>query len=661
MVCPRPRAISEGQRGDSVSAAVPPTTAAETRRVRPQNSHTRRSIVLFFASGEGAIFGEDNNVRFRSRTRPAGPGGGLEVDCPRPRALTWGRLKVVRTLSPVLLSAWLGLSLAAVGCPSPSQLGPGFSLGDAVECGVPREGFDRLAESRVARGIDLDLPEPPPHQCSSFPGGLVAQDLDGDGDIDLAFARFDRFPALLENDGTGVFFAASRDDELGLSNQRHATSIAAVDTSGDHLPELFVTGPNLLLRARNLGGMQFGELEPLYDLPDYPWACFNSMSWGDADGDGDLDVFLPALFGVPDAEWWEADQEEGPWALGSENVLLLNDSGQFVAHGGALGPGSGPSLSFLSAFTDRDGDGDQDLLVTSDRSNLPWWPEGVFYRKAGWDKEGQPLFEIPGEDFLMPGSVSGMGMASADFNDDGLLDYCMTDFARRLACFQSEGSEGYLDISLTSGLAAALPGFPPAGSEEGDWVPWSMSMVDLDNDGRRDVAVAAGPTPGLGSVATSFQIQEQPNAIWQGVGPARFEERTAELGFGDTDADYGLVSADLDSDGYRELIVSSWSGQPKVYDNPCGSSAWLEVELVGPPGNTEGFGARLQARDGDWWHSEELHNLLGVGQEPSRFHLGLGSREVLEELEVLWPDGTRMSSRNIPTRRLLTVTHPDAS
>lgn len=565
---------------------------------------------------------------------------------------------------PLLLVALVSAVLA--GCPGPglpdpepppTELPEGLVLGEQVVCVDPTAGFERLTEDRAGRGVTLEVPEPPVHQCSSFRGGLIAQDLDGDGDVDLAFDRFDRFPALLENDGAGGLIEHPRDELLELSGGRHIMSIAAVDTTGDGLPELFLTGPNLLLQVENLGGFTFGPAQPIYDVPAYPWACFNSMAWGDADGDGDLDVFLPGLLGVPDATWMEADQEDGPWVLGSENLLLLNEEGTFTADATDLRLGSDLSLSFLAAFTDRDGDGDADLLVTSDRANLPWWPEGTFFDNLGPRPDGRPDLVEPTEDRGMPRNVSGMGMATVDFNDDGRIDYCMTDFARQLACFQSDGPDGYVEVGLSVGLAPALPGFPSSGNDA-DWVPWSLSMIDLDNDGFRDAAVAAGPTSGLGSIADSFQFADQPNAIWRGTGPASFQERTEEADFGDINADYGLVSADLDGDGYRELIVSSWEGPPKIYDNPCGADGWLEIELVGPPENTAGIGARVEARDGDWWHTEELQGVLGIGQEPSRFHLGVGDRDAIAELTIVWPDGTRIEAIDVPTRRVLTVTHP---
>jgi hypothetical protein len=363
---------------------------------------------------------------------------------------------------------------------------------------------------------------------------------------------------------------------------------------------------------------------------------------------------------VPYEGWTEKEQDVGPWAEGSRNVLLLSGPEGFAPHESDLGPQPTPSLSFLTTFTDRDGDGDQDLLIASDRALLPWWPGGSFYRNDGNAPNGSPLLTEEAGDLMFPGEVSAMGLASFDFNQDGVLDYCLTDYARHIPCFMSSADGSYVDLSLTTGLVPDLSGFPPPESAAGDWVPWSLAAVDLDNDGWRDFAVAAGPPPNFGSVGNTVLHPDHPNALWRGTGTALFEDQSEAVGFRSIQADYGLVSADLSGDGYRELITAPWTGAPKLYDNPCGPDAWLEVELVGPPGNREGWGARIEARSGDWQHTEELYNLLGVGQAPSRFHLGLGSLSQVEEVSILWSDGTRTHIKQVPVRRVLTAFHPEA-
>jgi hypothetical protein len=407
-----------------------------------------------------------------------------------------------------------------------------FVIGEAVLCAEPTLRFERLTESAGQRGLNLLIEPPAPHACNPVPGSVVAQDLDGDGDIDLAFARPNSFPAVFSNDGAGTFSDLGRADPLPFAPQRPAFVLAALDLTDDGLPELLLAGPNYLLRAANLGGLVFGPFEALYDVPEYPWSCFSSMSWGDVDGD--LDVMLGGLFGVPHDGWSETPNDDGPWTQGSRNVLLLADDDAFTPHASDLGPAPSPSLSFLTTFTDRDGD--------------------------GW----------------------------------------------------------------------------------------------------RDFAVSAGPVLNFESVRTTVLHPDHPNALWRGTGVARFEDRSAASDFRSTEADYGLVSADFAGDGYREVVTAPWSGAPKLYDNPCGAEAWLEVELVGPAGNREGWGARLEASGGDWRHTEDLHNLLGVGQSPSRFPLGLGALSRVDSLRILWPDGPRNEIEGVPVRRTITAIHPSA-
>ena len=95
--------------------------------------------------------------------------------------------------------------------------------------------------------------------------------------------------------------------------------------------------------------------------------------------------------------------------------------------------------------------------------------------------------------------------------------------------------------------------------------------------------------------------------------------------------------------------------------NRCGSEAWLDIELGGPPENSEGLGARLVADLGDRVLLRELYNLRGTGQGPSRFHLGLGSLETVPGLSIVWPDGEESRAEAVPTRRHIVFRHSGAS
>ncbi len=107
----------------------------------------------------------------------------------------------------LLASASLGAA-----CPPPSSPGepPGSEATPAAEleielagpCETPVEGFDRLQSVAMERGLDLVLPaDDSPRSCLYVPGGVVASDLDLDGDPDLLFSRPEGFPHLFSSEG----------------------------------------------------------------------------------------------------------------------------------------------------------------------------------------------------------------------------------------------------------------------------------------------------------------------------------------------------------------------------------------------------------------------------------------------------------------------------
>ena len=140
-----------------------------------------------------------------------------------------------------------------------------------------------------------------------------------------------------------------------------------------------------------------------------------------------------------------------------------------------------------------------------------------------------------------------------------------------------------------------------------------MAIVDWDNDGNLDAAAVAGPTPDRGNVYHSMLHGWQPDWIWKGSDEGLFVEAIEETGFSDLGWNFGLVSADLDLDGYWELLVSPSEGPPQIWSNPCGAGSWLDIELVGMPTNSEGFGARVTVEAGGTVQIQEMHALLGVG------------------------------------------------
>jgi len=499
-----------------------------------------------------------------------------------------------------------------------------WTLHDEVVCADPAPSL-ALTEEAFVRGVVPDTSN------RVGPGGaewvvltVAAADLDGDDDVDLLFGSAGAEPQIFENDGAGHFDAVAA---APFPNGPFPAAFAVADLTGDRLLDLLVFDQQDLLVAPNLGGMQFGDYATVWDQPPAPSPHVSTLALGDVDGDGDLDVWLAGL---------EVFDGPNQTAAASPDRLLLNDGGTFSL-GAEFLPSGGPGLSIVAAFTDRDGDGDADVLALSDR------PQGLaptaFWRNDGV-VDGQPVLVDDAADVGADLPLSGMGVAKADLNGDGDLDYCVTDTGPLVCLLSLDG--GYVEGAASLGLTQ------PDGIA-GLWSGWSLEFVDLDADGHLDVPVAAS-APGQ-NFAEDPKFASQPNALFVG-GLGGFVERGAELGFDRGDPTFGLVAADLTGDGFPDLVTASPGAPATVSIAQCTAGAWLQVELVGPPGNSWGWGARVEIDD----QVREVSGPRGHGQGPGWVHAGLGDADEAT-VRVVWPDG-EATEATVGTRRRVTVRHP---
>jgi len=515
-------------------------------------------------------------------------------------------------------------------------------IGDELTCEAPVDGFDRFEEQASERGIDLYMDPLDREPCVPLSGVVVAEDLDQDGDVDALLSNNEGFPTLFANDGEGRFDVVDVDHDVAGTWGRAVHGHAVADLNGDRLPEVLVWGPGMVLVSYNQGGLAFSDFEALHWAEGYPHACIYSLALGDADADGDIDLFVPRGDLLEDEDSvWVIEPESG-----TPDLLLLNEDGQFTDSMELQSQG-GAAIALLAVFTDRDNDGDADLLVPSDRPFPPLGPTAFHRNEGGLQFEDDAV--AVGADLY----ISGMGLAANDLNGDGLLDYVITDLEPKLVCLASSPGGAYFDAGLAWGMESH-PGDHPDYSSS-SWDGWSVELVDLDNDGALDMAVAAGSPE-------DESRPVRPDALFQGdiVGDqVQFTDRSAETGFNLGAEHYGLVAADFDGDGHRDVLIAAREGPAVFWNNPCGQGAWLEIELHGPAGNTFGIGARVTTRWGDGRVDvQEIQGPRGLGQSPAAVHVGLRTDEATS-IEVRWPDGVVTTVDHVPTRRKVAIHHPD--
>ena len=551
-----------------------------------------------------------------------------------------------------------------VSCGEEEEAGFSFGGTQPVEqCLNPVEDtWNALTENAQSRGVVLDMPGwTENHECNVIPGGVVAQDLNNDGWEDLVFLNHEGSPWVFRNLTDGQFAPVSIDLPL-FDSTRPALSLGAMDFTGDGLPELIQTGMGYLAIAENKGDFTFGDWELIVNESGFPYSCFGSFSAGDLDQDGDLDIVLAGTDLAIEPGIWPGTDYPDLW--GAYTLLLENSSvgWQTVRE---LTPWEGVAgLSVLQILTDFDNDHDLDILSSSDRSDGIYYPPMALWQNHGVVEAELELQDIAPELGIdLP--LSGMGLGSNDLNQDGDLDYCISDVANAFTCLLSDGYGGFyegarslnleIDPTLMSDVDEVWTNNDP--DIWVAWSAWSIIMQDINNDGSLDVAATGGAPPDYGAVNLSEITLWQPDWLWTGT-ESGFEYVDVEHPFFDSQGMYGMVSADLDRDGYRELIKAPAQGNPQIWTNPCGRYNWLEINLKGIDNNPEAFGAKIIVEYGDRTDIQEVHGLLTMGQSPSSIHIGLGELQSAKRIEIWWPDGQISTYVDIAANQHVTFKHP---
>jgi hypothetical protein len=527
--------------------------------------------------------------------------------------------------------------------------GPRLVDEQASSCDDPYAGFDRL--ERVEDGWGLSTGLKPPIDGNSAQAGLVVSDLDGDGDLDVLLGRegehpdpgpYRGFPRVFANEG-GIFHEVLQPTREHEFNHGPASGFFAIDLDGDRLPEVLRFGEGWFDWLPNRGNLEWGERHVVHATPlDGGISVgprINAMSAGDLDGDGDLELLAMALQVTGHAGATQPGDNQVELAEAHPHLLYGNEDGTFVLWE-ELDPYDEGSYAQLAVFTDRDSDGDQDLFLLSEFGGIPGAAPSAFWRNDGLGSDGRPILVNDAEAMHADLWIGGMGIDSADLNGDGLLDYCVVQFGPH-SCLMSDPEGPYADAATAIGLQ--LPPGPNPTAGPPSWSGYSLELIDLDLDGDLD-AVMSAANPALEATDTHVdRIYEQIDG--------QFIDRSEELGFSDPERHYGLVAADLNGDGAPEVLISTKGADPVLWANRCAPGAWLEVDLMGPHNNREGYGAQVRLLAGGQWQLEELYNLRTLGQGPARLHFGLGEVDLVDRVEVLWPGGHIDVFEDLPVRQ----------
>ena len=484
------------------------------------------------------------------------------------------------------------------------------------------------------------------YYVETFGAGAAFLDVDGDGWLDLYLVngaplsgeRPNPIPTnrLYHNTGVGGFTDVTA--ASGTGHTGYGMGCAAADYDADGDVDLYVTnvGPNLLLR--NEGDGRFADATVAAGGADARWGT--SCGFLDYDLDGDLDLYATNYVefdpenNIVCAEGGIRSYCEPKFYEPVGDVLYRNEDGQFrdvSLETGITHKGRGLGV----AFADYDLDGDTDVYVANDGTmNFLYQNQGNSFAEVGLYAGGRY-----NEDGL---AEAGMGVEFGDWDNDGLQDIFVTNFAQETnTLYGNDGQGQFYDITQRAGLAEYS--YKPLG--------FGTNFLDYDNDGDLDLFVANGHVMDKIAQVHPDHAYPQPNQMLCNQQGTRFVDVSARLGPALAMAAVSRASAkaDYDNDGDLDLLVTNVAVAPNLLRNDGGNRQhWLTIQLE----NTA-QPARVAVTAGGQRQAKE-HQSGGsyLASSDPRLHFGLGEA-TQATVEIRWPDGTLQTMEAVAAGQIL--------
>lgn len=499
-------------------------------------------------------------------------------------------------------------------------------------------------------------------------GGVAIFDFDNDGRMDLFFTNGAALKDSMGKDEAadksqpkywnrlylqrpdGTF--ADVTDRAGLKGAGYSMGVATADYDNDGNVDLFVSGYKADRLYRNNGEGTFADVTS--KLPNYKSGWSTSAGWFDYDRDGRLDLFVVRYMD------WDFESGSmfcgGPTSVlraychpdnfkGAENLLLhqrADGSFEDVSRSAGIVDSSGKGLGV--AFADFDNDGWTDVFVANDS-----------VRQSLYRNKGNGTFEdiavISGAAYDEDGrTFAGMGIDCADYDNDGYVDVFITTLSNeKYALYRNNGDLSFTYATNTSAVGQITLLYSG----------WGARFVDVDNDGLRDLFVAQSHVLDTIEKTTTYLKYKQPLLLMRNTGKG-FVNITATAGaaFNSSIAARGAAFGDLNNDGHLDAVIAVLDEAPVILRNMGTPNHWLGISLIGSKSNRSAAGARVIVTNAAG--QKQIFDASTAGSYLSsndpRIVAGLGNTRGVRSVEVRWPSGRVQTLANPPIDRYITIT-----
>ena len=530
-------------------------------------------------------------------------------------------------------------------------------------------------------------------------GGIAIGDVNNDGLEDIYFTGNMVASRLYINQGNLNFKEVAEEagvDAPGLWN----TGTTMVDINGDGWLDIFVcrsAAANPILRKNlffiNNGDMTFTESAGLLGINDTGYTT--QVLFFDYDRDNDLDLYVlnhsvqkyAGFSKVLSTLKNKSNKNYGDRLYENVGGIFLDKTEKAKIKTNVLGFGLG------IASSDFNNDNWPDLYISNDYNEQDYLyinnQDGTFSDKL--------------DEYITHTSMFSMGSDVADINNDGFTDILTLDMlpegnARQKMVFGPDNYDkyqrlvksGFYNQTMRNMLHLNQEGafFTEIGQLSGvsntDW-SWSSLFADFDNDGFKDLFITNGykrdytnmdfinyavqqkinETQNKKEIAVVDLIEKMPpiqeiNYMFKNLDGIHFKKMNESWGLDQKTISNGAVYSDLDNDGDLDIIVNNIDNPASIYRNNSNfdSGNSVQITLKDPQSqNKEAIGARVTLYSDSLLVQQVNQPVRGYQSSVSRrLFYGIGNREKIDSIEIIWPDGQKQISYDPVFSPFLSIT-----